>query len=602
MLAHSSAEAAKPMIVITVQSFNGQPVAGLAATFNELGGNIGRADTNQLVLPDPERSVSRVHAQVVFRNGGYMLVDRGSNAVLVNDQPVGHGREVPLRDGDTLSIGGYVLRASLAAAAGGGFAAPPVGAAAVTDPFADPFADPFGAPAGGQAGSPAPAWPGAGSAARALFGDAPAAPLSPPAPPSPATWPAPPVAGGGPAATLPDDWDPFAPPAAAPMPAAAAWSPGAAVGAPPSSMAPPSRADSLDQLFDLGFAPSADPFAATPAALPRAQPNTLADKDPLRAFGMDAAPVPAALPDHLSDLHTPWQSPSLTPAQAAPPVPATPQGAVLSWQQPSRDGKLVTLPGQPRAAAVPVDPLGLPDMPGVTTIAPVARRDAAARPATPAIAPSMPAAPPAPAMPPAAAQVDAWRQALADGLGMPAERLGPLTPEQLHLIGQLLRSATAGVVELLVARAELKRAMRTDVTMIGATENNALKFSPHVDVALNHLLGPPMTGFMPPARAMRDAFDDLRAHQMGVMAGMQAALDGVLARFEPAQLETKIAARRTALAALMPSTRKAQLWEQFQQLYAQLSAEATDDFQALFGKAFAKAYQAHVQAMQDDSI
>jgi type VI secretion system FHA domain protein len=359
-------------------------------------------------------------------------------------------------------------------------------------------------------------------------------------------------------------------------------------------MAPPSRADSLDQLFDLGFANAADPFAATPAALPKAQPNTLADKDPLRAFGLDAAPAPAALPDHLSDLHTPWQSPSLTPASASPPTPATPQGAVLSWQQPSRDGKLVTLPGQPRPATAPADPFSVP---GATTIAHSPRPDPALRPATPTPAP--PAAAP---VTPSSAQVDAWRQALADGLGMPAERLGPLTPEQLHLIGQLLRAATAGVVELLVARAELKRAMRTDVTMIGATENNALKFSPHVDVALNHLLGPPMTGFMPPARAMRDAFDDLRAHQMGVMAGMQAALDGVLARFEPAQLENKIAARRSALAALMPSTRKAQLWEQFQQLYAQLSAEATDDFQALFGKAFAKAYQAHIEAMQDDRI
>ena len=32
---------------------------------------------------------------------------------------------------------------------------------------------------------------------------------------------------------------------------------------------------------------------------------------------------------------------------------------------------------------------------------------------------------------------------------------------------------------------------------------------------------------------MRDAFNDLRAHQLAVMAGMRSALDSVLLRFDP---------------------------------------------------------------------
>ena len=67
------------MIIITVASYNGTPTPQrLAAQFDELGGNIGRAENNQLVLPDPERTISRVHAQVVFRAGRYAIVDRGS--------------------------------------------------------------------------------------------------------------------------------------------------------------------------------------------------------------------------------------------------------------------------------------------------------------------------------------------------------------------------------------------------------------------------------------------------------------------------------------------------------------------------------------------
>ena len=56
------------MIRLNVTTHNGRPLnQPLFAQFDELGGDIGRADTNQLVLPDPERTISRVHARVMFR-------------------------------------------------------------------------------------------------------------------------------------------------------------------------------------------------------------------------------------------------------------------------------------------------------------------------------------------------------------------------------------------------------------------------------------------------------------------------------------------------------------------------------------------------------
>ena len=87
------------MIVLTVLSYNGAPSDGLSGSFDELGGTIGRADNNQLVLPDPERTISRVHAQIVFRGGRYAIVDRGSNPISVNGRPLGNGQEAPLQGG-----------------------------------------------------------------------------------------------------------------------------------------------------------------------------------------------------------------------------------------------------------------------------------------------------------------------------------------------------------------------------------------------------------------------------------------------------------------------------------------------------------------------
>ena len=189
--------------------------------------------------------------------------------------------------------------------------------------------------------------------------------------------------------------------------------------------------------------------------------------------------------------------------------------------------------------------------------------------------------------------------ALLAGLEAPNLRLDTLTPETMQLIGQLLRESLRGTVELLVARAALKREMRAEMTMIVARENNPLKFSPSVEVALQHLLGPQTAGFMAPAPAVRDAFDDLRAHQLGVMAGMRAALEGVLRRFDPQQLEGKLT-HRSAIATLIPATRKARLWESFQELFAQLQAEAQDDFDELFGRAFLRAYEEQLDRLRGE--
>ena len=149
------------MIRIAVTAQQGVALDGrLAAEFDAAGGTIGRADTNLLTLSDPDRTVSRVHAQVLCRDGQFFLVDRGSNPLLCNGVPLGSGQEVALHGGERLTIGNFELSveavagAALAAEAAAPMATPPAGD---DDTFADLLAG-LGPPAA-AAPSPSPGRP-----------------------------------------------------------------------------------------------------------------------------------------------------------------------------------------------------------------------------------------------------------------------------------------------------------------------------------------------------------------------------------------------------------------------------------------------------------
>src|SRR4029434_6245478 len=176
--------------------------------------------------------------------------------------------------------------------------------------------------------------------------------------------------------------------------------------------------------------------------------------------------------------------------------------------------------------------------------------------------------------------------------GRPGSTPKSLTHATMDAIGRLLREAVQGTLDLLRARGLTKSEMRADVTMIMAQDNNPLKFSPSVEAALTHLLAPQMHGFMPPLRAMKDAYDDLRAHQLGFLAGMRAALEEVLARFAPQELAKRLSSQ-SMLDDLLPMNRKAKLWDLFIERHATISGEAREDFNTAFGKAFRRAYEAH---------
>jgi type VI secretion system protein len=169
--------------------------------------------------------------------------------------------------------------------------------------------------------------------------------------------------------------------------------------------------------------------------------------------------------------------------------------------------------------------------------------------------------------------------------------------QDLESLGRLFRIAIQGTLDALHARAEIKSAMRMDVTTIQRIGNNPLKFSVTADDALNRLLSPRSEAYLPPEQALLEAFDDIRAHQLAVIAGVQAALTQVLKRFDPALLVQRLE-KHNPVSANIPIQRQAKLWDLFEELYTTLEQECQDDFQRLFGLEFAEAYDAQIAKLK----
>ena len=171
-----------------------------------------------------------------------------------------------------------------------------------------------------------------------------------------------------------------------------------------------------------------------------------------------------------------------------------------------------------------------------------------------------------------------------------------LTPEVMASIGTLLQTAIEGIDRLMAMRSTAKDEMRADMTMIQLSGNNPIKVAPDAAVALQLLLQPPARGFLPGKEALNEMLIDLQAHLVGLTAGMRSALDAVLDRFDPAKVEAQLT-NRSVFDSLLPSSRRARLWELYLEHYRSLRDEAQGDFQRLFGEAFRAAYEDQVRSL-----
>jgi len=329
-----------------------------------------------------------------------------------------------------------------------------------------------------------------------------------------------------------------------------------------------------------------DPFGAppAPARVPYVSPSPdlLGDSmsagavDPMSLLfdGVDTPPRVRA--PRASDLaaSSVLEEPYAAPAIAAPPpvAPSAPGGAIPDDYDPLvSDSQYLR-----RAPVAPSAPV--PDAPRAATPSPAAR-----------------VTPPAKRAPaPAAGSADVPLSTVLRHAGI---RDVTTTPELARSFGQILRIVVSGVMDVLQARQRIKEEFRMRTTTFKPKENNPLKFSANVDDALHNLLVKRNEAYFEPVKAFEDAFDDVRNHQMAMLAGVRAAFEAMLADFDPDRLEQEFD-RQQRKGALISMPAKLRYWEMYREKVHGIVKDADTSFRELFGDEFARAYEEQLERLK----
>ena len=160
-----------------------------------------------------------------------------------------------------------------------------------------------------------------------------------------------------------------------------------------------------------------------------------------------------------------------------------------------------------------------------------------------------------------------------------------ITPELARNLGQILRVVVDGLMDVLKSRQQIKEEFRMHQTMFRPADNNPLKFSANVDDALHNLLVKRNAAYLGPVEAFEDAFDDLRDHQLAMLAGMRVAFEAMLAEFDPDALQKEFD-RQLGKHALPLVPAKLRYWDLYRERRQAMAKDPEATFARLFGEEF----------------
>jgi type VI secretion system protein len=190
--------------------------------------------------------------------------------------------------------------------------------------------------------------------------------------------------------------------------------------------------------------------------------------------------------------------------------------------------------------------------------------------------------------------IDSGLNAFCRGAGIDARSLPPEARAQaLQTAGQLLRESVLGLMELHQSRNEFRNRFRVAIPAADAPEAG-WTFAQGVDETLTRLLSTVSTR-AGAVEGMRENFRDLKAQNTATLAALRAALEELLGRFDPKELEERF--ERGVKRGVFGNQNKSKYWDLYAELFAGLAQLPPDGFPHLFVESFAKAYEAKLRTL-----
>lgn len=191
--------------------------------------------------------------------------------------------------------------------------------------------------------------------------------------------------------------------------------------------------------------------------------------------------------------------------------------------------------------------------------------------------------------------VNAFRSAV--GLGKQS-----IHPEEavayMESAGLIVRTAIEGITSLLASRSMMKGELGAeDRTMVASRDNNPLKLMPDINNVLQFLLDKKKlnsNAYLSPMQSIAGACEDLVYHELGTAAGLRAAVEGSIRRFNPQLIEAEFdkSGKKIVL------NRKASLWETYIENYKKTETTMADDVGQIFERDFRRAYDEQIRKLK----
>lgn len=172
------------------------------------------------------------------------------------------------------------------------------------------------------------------------------------------------------------------------------------------------------------------------------------------------------------------------------------------------------------------------------------------------------------------------------GLGLEEGGPAAFTRGELEALGRATRIALAGLLQAAAVAGAARRDLRPGGPAPGEAEAHPLRSDAPVEAKLQYLFGRRTGGtrFAPPERALADVVMELLAHEDAMRAGVEAAVAGAFAEFEPEAMKRRLLGDGARLFG------SARAWEAFVKDYAERSHDLPAWVRSVLERRFGEAY------------